>query len=89
MISPLLCRFLRTKSPSWLTCLLIALMKNQVDALRGYGVKVHLLSSESTMEERQEVGTQARNVAILPTRVLHPRSKRISLPAILLPGSST
>ena len=36
-------------------------MKNQVDALRGYGVKVHLLSSESTMEERQEVGTQARN----------------------------
>ncbi|GHJ89818.1 hypothetical protein NliqN6_6220 [Naganishia liquefaciens] len=34
---------------------LLSLMKNQVDALRGYGVKVHLLSSESTMEERQEI----------------------------------
>jgi superfamily II DNA helicase RecQ len=30
-------------------------MKNQVEALRGYGVKVHMLSSESTMDERQEV----------------------------------
>lgn len=30
-------------------------MKNQVDALRGYGVKVHMLSSESSMEERQAV----------------------------------
>lgn len=34
-------------------------MKNQVDALRGYGVKVHMLSSESTMEERQAVSSYA------------------------------
>lgn len=33
----------------------IALMKNQVEALRGYGVKVHMLSSEATYPERQEV----------------------------------
>ena len=31
-------------------------MKNQVEALRGYGVKVHILSSEATFPERQEVG---------------------------------
>jgi hypothetical protein len=31
-------------------------MKNQVEALRGYGVKVHILSSETTFPERQEVG---------------------------------
>jgi superfamily II DNA helicase RecQ len=34
-------------------------MKNQVDALRGYGVKVHMLSSESTMEERQAASRYA------------------------------
>ncbi|KAI5450400.1 hypothetical protein NCC49_003182, partial [Naganishia albida] len=34
---------------------LLSLMKNQVDALRGYGVKVHMLSSESSMEERQAI----------------------------------
>ncbi|KAG7562648.1 hypothetical protein FFLO_01915 [Filobasidium floriforme] len=34
---------------------LLSLMKNQVEALRGYGVKVHILSSETTFPERQEI----------------------------------
>lgn len=34
-----------------------ALMKNQVDALRGYGIKVHVLCSETSWEEKQEVST--------------------------------
>jgi len=33
-------------------------MKNQVEALRGYGVKVHVLSSETTFPERQEVSAR-------------------------------
>jgi superfamily II DNA helicase RecQ len=34
-------------------------MKNQVEALRGYGVKVHVLSSETTFPERQEVSARS------------------------------
>jgi hypothetical protein len=49
---------------------LVALMKNQVDALRGYGVKVHLLSSESTMEERQDVSELPMRSPLLSDRVL-------------------
>jgi superfamily II DNA helicase RecQ len=35
---------------------LLSLMKNQVEGLREYGVKVHVLCSETSFPERQEVG---------------------------------
>lgn len=58
VISPLLCEpRVEPDVGSGLTLMRwgIALMKNQVEALRGYGVKVHMLSSEATYPERQEV----------------------------------